>query len=269
MDWNKTKSIFIIVFLVLDIFLMTIFMDKIRASNPDTIVQTSFEETLKAAKITYPQKLSKEPIKDAYIRVSTKKISEKDLGKIKGQEVKTVNDNTINAILKEPISISEDFSPAELKDFLKENIIDGEQYSFWKYSKEDQTLVYYQTYNDRKIFNNENGKLILYLNSEREIVSYKQTLLENIKESTGKKSLVTPFDALRFLVENNEIANGSKIVDVPSLCYSTFVPIDDYQVLAPTWHFIVEKEGKKEDLFINAVEAQIVKVTEPDKETLE
>ncbi|WP_201716157.1 two-component system regulatory protein YycI [Rossellomorea arthrocnemi] len=267
MDWSKTKSIFIIVFLVLDIFLLTIFMNKIRESNPATLEQTSFEETLKAANIKYPPKLSKEPVKDAIISASTKKISEKDLEKLDDQEVNAVNDNTINSTLKDPVSISDNFSPAELKEFIKENIVNGEQYSFWKYSKEDQTIVYFQTYQDRKIFNNANGKLILYLNTDKEIVSYKQTLLENLKESTGKKKLVTPFDALRFLVENNEIDNGSEITDIPNLGYSTFGPIDDYQVLAPTWHFIVEKDGKKEDLFINAVEAQIVEITKPEIET--
>ncbi|PFA68053.1 hypothetical protein CN378_08050 [Bacillus sp. AFS015802] len=268
MDWSKTKSIFIIVFLVLDIFLLTIFMNKIRASNPATLEQTSFEETLKAANIQYPPKLSKEPVKDAIISASKKKFSEKDLEKLTAQEVNAVNESTINSTLKEPFPINENFSPAELKGFLKDKIISGEQYSFWKYNKEDQTLVYFQTYNDRKIFNNTNGKLILYLNTDREIVSYKQTLLENLKESTGKKKLVTPFDALRYLVENNEIDNGSEITEVPSLGYST-LELDDYQVLAPTWHFIVEKDGKKEDLFINAVEAQIVEINKPEKETLE
>lgn len=267
MDWSKTKSIFIIVFLVLDIFLLTIFMNKIRESNPDTLGQTTIEETLKAANIKYPPKLSKEPVKDAIISASTKKISEKDLDKLKDQEVNAVNDNTINSTLKEPVSISENFSPDELKDFLKKHILNGEQYSFWKYSKEEQTIVYFQMFKDRKIFNNANGKLILYLNTDREIVSYKQTLLDNLKESTGKKQLVTPFDALRFLVENNEIENGSEIVGVPSLGYSTFGPIDEYQVLAPTWHFVVEKNDKKEDVFINAVEAQIVEITNPEKET--
>ncbi|MCA1061090.1 two-component system regulatory protein YycI [Rossellomorea aquimaris] len=266
MDWSKTKSIFIIVFLVLDIFLLTIFMNKIRSSNPDTLEQTTFEETLKAANIQYPPKLSKEPVKDALISANTKKFTQKDLEKLKDQEVNAVNDNTINSTLNEPVPISENFSPDELKEFLKDHIVSGEQYSFWKYSKEDQTLVYFQTYKDRKIFNNTSGKLIFYLNTNREIVSYKQTLLDNLKETTGKKQLVAPFDALRFLVDNNEIDNGSEIVGVPSLGYSTFLS-DDYQFLAPTWHFVVEKDGKKEDLFINAVEAQIVEITNPEKET--
>jgi regulatory protein YycI of two-component signal transduction system YycFG len=267
MDWSKTKSIFIIVFLVLDIFLLTIFMNKIRGSKLDALGQTTIEETIKAANIEYPPKLSEEPVKDAIISANTNKFTEEDIEKLDDQEVNAVNDNTINSTLKEPVPISENFSPDDLKGFLKEHIVNGEQYSFWKFNKDDQTIVYFQTYKGRTIFNNSNGQLVLYLNTDREIVSYKQTLLKNLKELTGKKQLVTPFDALRFLVENNEIENGSKIVDVPSLGYSTFTPIDDYKVLAPTWHFIVEKDGKKEDLFINAVEAQIVEITKPEIET--
>ena len=56
MDWNKTKSIFIIVFLILNIFLLTMFVQKHQTSQfaETSIEETSIEVKLKEDKITYP-----------------------------------------------------------------------------------------------------------------------------------------------------------------------------------------------------------------------
>ncbi|MGM0830877.1 MAG: two-component system regulatory protein YycI [Bacillota bacterium] len=269
MDWSKTKSIFIIVFLILDIFLMSLFINKVSESNPETLSQVSFEEQLKTDKIDYPKNLSKDPLKEAYISAKTKVFTEKEIEKLKNQEVYFVTDNTIHSTLDEPYSISEKFSPDELNDFMKNQVAGGEKYSFWKYNKDEQTIIYYQTYKDRQLFNNSNGKVILILNKESEIVSYKQTRLENLEELSGeKKSLLTSLQALQVLWTNHKITTGSTI-KTPELGYYTFLSREESQVLAPTWHFVVESGDIKEDLFINAVEGQIFEVSKPEKEILE
>ncbi|WP_064092074.1 two-component system regulatory protein YycI [Rossellomorea aquimaris] len=265
MDWSKTKSIFIVVFLILDIFLLSLFINKLSNSNPETLGRTNFEDILKADKIEYPS-FSKDLKKEAYISAKTKKFTTADIDEFEEQEINIVNDNTIHSTLSKPYPLSDKRSPEELKDFMTSFIIDGEKYRFWKYNEEDQTIVYYQTYKDKFLFHNINGEVTLNLTKENEIVSYKQTMLEDVKAFSGeKKSVYTPIQALQIFYENNKIASGSKVENV-ELGYSTLLPKAESQFLTPTWHFTVKNGDNKEDLFLNAFEGEIIEFTRPDKE---
>ena len=271
MDWSKTKSIFIVVFLILDIFLLSLFINKISESNPAILESSKIEDKLEAENIEY-HNLSKEAIKEAFISAKTKKFTDSDVDKLKNQEVTITNNNTIHSSLSDPYSFNEKFSPDELKDFMKTYIVNGEDYSFWKYNKEEGKIIYYQTYNDKPLFHNMNGQVILYLNKDNEIVSYKQTMLEEIKAFSGeKKSIFTPFQALQVFYENNKIPPESKVKKA-ELGFSTLSPLSESQesqVLSPTWHFVIEHEDKKEDLFLNAFEGQIIEVEKSEKDLLE
>lgn len=130
MDWSKTKSIFIIVFLILDIFLMSLLVNKISESNPETLSQATFEDKLKADKITYPKTLTKDRIEEKYIVAKSRKFTDEDIKSLKNQEVNIINENTIHAALDEPYELEDDFSEEDLNDFLKTQLIGGDKYSF-------------------------------------------------------------------------------------------------------------------------------------------
>ncbi|MCR8849881.1 two-component system regulatory protein YycI [Rossellomorea sp. SC111] len=267
MDWSKTKSIFIIVFLVLDIFLMSLFINKVGESNPETLSQATFEEKLKADKIKYPKTLSQDPTEEKYIQAKSRKFKDEDLNVLKNQDVTILNENTIHSTLDDPVALDKDFSPDDLADFMKNQVLDGNKYSFWDYNKDEQIITYFQTYQGRQLFNNTNGKIVLTVNNENKIVSYKQSMLEDLNEFGEDKSIIPSFVALQGLYTNQKIGTGS-VVHKPKLGYWTFLS-EESQVLAPTWHFVVESGNKEEDLFINAVEGQIVEINKPEKETLE
>ncbi|MGG4165900.1 two-component system regulatory protein YycI [Rossellomorea vietnamensis] len=267
MDWSKTKSIFIIVFLVLDIFLMSLFVNKVSESNPETLSQATFEEKLKADKIKYPKTLSQDPTEEKYIQAKSRKFKDEDISVLKDQDVTIINESTIHSTLDEPVPLDKDFSPDDLNDFMENQVIDGDKYSFWNYSTEEQTITYYQTYRGRQLFNNTNGKIVLTVNNDNKIVSYKQSMLEDLNEFGEDKSIIPSFVALQGLYTNQKISPDS-VVHKPKLGYWTFLS-EESQVLAPTWHFVVESGDKKENLFINAVEGQIVEISKPEKETLE
>ncbi|BCB06075.1 two-component system regulatory protein YycI [Bacillus sp. KH172YL63] len=267
MDWSKTKSIFIIVFLILDIFLMSLLVNKISESNPETLSQATFEDKLKADKITYPKTLTKDRIEEKYIVAKSRKFTDEDIKSLKNQEVNIINENTIHAALDEPYELEDDFSEEDLNDFLKTQLIGGDKYSFWQYNKDEQSIIYYQTFRGRQLFNNTNGKIILNVNNNNQIVSYRQSMLEDLNEFGENKLIIPSFEAMQALYTSQKISPGS-VVKKPKLGYWTFLA-EESQVLAPTWHFIIESGDKQEDLFINAVEGHIVEVTKPEKETLE
>ena len=76
MDWSKTKTIFIITFLILDCFLGYQFMEKRNSSQLDVLLEATIEDQLKANGITYVQ-LPKEITKAVYERRSEKIVGTK------------------------------------------------------------------------------------------------------------------------------------------------------------------------------------------------
>ncbi|MDI3410467.1 hypothetical protein QKW52_09300 [Bacillus sonorensis] len=66
MEWNRTKTIFIIVFLILDIFLAFQYLDKRRINQFPILEKSTLQEDMKADHITY-NNLSKESQKGSSI----------------------------------------------------------------------------------------------------------------------------------------------------------------------------------------------------------
>jgi regulatory protein YycI of two-component signal transduction system YycFG len=273
MDWSKTKSIFIVVFLILNIFLLSIFIKKI--SEPEILAGTSTKQSLESYNITYPPELtakSKETVSDTDISAKSKKFTDEDKKSMKDQEVRILNDSTLYSTLNEPFSLGEKLSEDELKEklkkFIKEYTIDGDQYTFRSYNKEDQTISYNQTYNGKPLFHNGSAEMVFELNNEYEIVSYKQTLMEDIQSFGEKSRVISPLEALQILGDSGEIEPDSKIIGFEQ-GYSTEVPISDSQILTPTWHFVVEKQDKKENIYFSAFDGNIIDFSKKEKELLE
>ena len=79
MDWNKTKTIFIIVFLILDVFLLSQLVKKNTTSQYSFKKDASIEEQLKEAGIQYePLPLDKDKGKHYLLSVKTKKFSKEE-----------------------------------------------------------------------------------------------------------------------------------------------------------------------------------------------
>ncbi len=82
LDWSKIKTIFIICFLILDIYLIYEFL-KIQDSNQvevQTETEVSFEKVMKDKKITYVP-LPKDYLEDYYLKAKPKVFTLEDLEK--------------------------------------------------------------------------------------------------------------------------------------------------------------------------------------------
>ncbi|MGF2618400.1 two-component system regulatory protein YycI [Rossellomorea aquimaris] len=269
MDWSKTKTIFIIVFLILDIFLLTLFINKYNESQYDFLSETKLEDRLKVDNIKYELPLSKDPEKQPYINAITKAFTAEDIKELKDQSVEIIDSTMISSKFEESeYVLSEKFKPEELTDFINKNILNGDAYSFWGVDEEQQRILYYQNYKEKPIFNNINGELAIYFDEDRKIVSYTQTLMTDFEEFTEKKSVITPIQAVETLYSKKKVLPDSSI-GTPEIGFYTLVPEAERQVLSPAWHFIVTREGEEEHHFVNAFEGNIIEFTNTEKEILE
>lgn len=265
MDWSKIKTIFIVTFLILDVYLLFQFM-KIRDANKyEFVTETTFEEKLKADEIKY-EELPTAKIKSQYLSAKPKVFTKSDTAKLKGQSV-TLKDpgTTLQAEFEKPFALSNKFEPAELASFLKDNILYGDQYQFGEKNEKKSTITYFQQYESFPLYKNINGMITFTYNSENQIVSYQQTYLEGFEKMAAKEEILTPLKAIETLHQKGDIKPKSKITKV-ELGYSTRIQLAASQVLAPTWHFVV---NDKENLFVNAFEGQIIQFKSDEKTNVE
>ncbi|EKN71510.1 hypothetical protein BABA_01130 [Neobacillus bataviensis LMG 21833] len=254
MDWSKIKTIFIITFLILDVYLLFQFMKVRDANKYEVATEASFEEKLKADEITYGD-LPKTSIKGQYLSSTPKTFTKGDLAKLKGQTFSLKDENnTLQVTLDKPIQLSAKFEPADLSAFFKDNILFGEHYQFWEKNDKKNTITYLQQYDSFPLYKNIKGMITFTLNADNQIISYQQTYLEDFNTLTAKEEILAPLKAIETLHQKGVLKPKSKITKI-ELGYSSMVKLAASQVLAPTWRFVV---NDKESLFVNAFEGQII-----------
>src|SRR4051812_25110580 len=89
MDWSKTKSIFIMVFFVLDIFLLYQFLEKKDNYQFEYIAEATLEDRLQGDEITYVS-LPKQKLKDQFLIAKSKIFEKEDTKDLQNQKVKIV-----------------------------------------------------------------------------------------------------------------------------------------------------------------------------------
>ncbi|WP_338471209.1 two-component system regulatory protein YycI [Niallia sp. XMNu-256] len=261
MDWSKIKNIFIISFLILDLYLIIELVEMFQLSEYDVKAETesSIETRLKADEIQISVPLPKNNVQDYLLKAKPKTFTIEDTEKsILADQNVTIQQNgtMLESTLKEPLKISEKFGPNELNQFIKEHVLHGTQYTFWNKSDDGSTVTYTQQYNNKKLFKNEHGQITFYINDSNEIDSYTQTYLDEIQELSNPEKIIQPIKAIETLFNKDELPPKSKITNV-ELGYYTLVPVlpDTRQVLNPAWCFEIEGKGK---LYVSAFEGEIV-----------
>ena len=265
MYWSKIKTIFILTFLVLDIYLMYEFFKLKDSSQYEYSTETSFEKRIKTDEIEYGE-LPKNYVKDTYLSAKPKVFNNEDLealdkAKLKG--IGQVNAGTVlSFVLNKPYELNDKFDTSEINTFVKNNVLHGDQYRFWK--KEGNLITYYQLFNNKVIYHNMSGELIILLNEENDIVSYKQKMLEDIEELSEEEKIIQPLKAIETLYENGSLKPKSKITNV-ELGYFNFVQTSTSQVLTPAWRFEI---NDSEELFVHAFEGQIIQLNNNEEKNI-
>lgn len=254
MDWSKTKTIFIVIFFILDIFLLTVFLNKHTASQFEIIEETSIQDKLKNDDIKY-HKLPDEVDKTPLITAKTKTFTKKEVENLHKQKASLTSDQTmIISHLDKSIPLEGNWQD-HLKNFVKDEVLHGDHYQYWGYDKDKKQIIFYQEFKGKKIFKNGSGQLLFEVNDNNEIDSYEQTMLEEIEEN-NKESVLPATQAVNNLYKNGMLKPNSTIKKA-ELGYYTLVQLTESQVLSPTWHFAIEHKGKVDDLFVNAFDGSI------------
>ncbi|CAN2249417.1 two-component system regulatory protein YycI [Bacillus vallismortis] len=276
MEWNKTKSIFIVAFLILDIFLGYQFFQKWQSTSKDyEVIKNDVEHDMKADHITY-EGLNKEATEGYRITANQKAFTKDEIEALKDQKplMDMPSDDrkvtTLKMKFTNPIALSKKKIEDDAEALVSSKIQDGEKYKLWKVDKSQKEIIFFQTYEGHYIYqqtdtsSNMIGQVILRLNDKNEVVSYDQTTLDTFKQ-IQKESLITEMDAVELLYYQNQLKEYSTIKSV-KFGYVAQYPLTSTQVLAPVWRITVEYDKKvngekktvQEYFTVNALESTIL-----------
>lgn len=262
MDWNKTQTLFIIVFLILDIFLLYQYIEKKASFNTPFLSKASDVELLKLEGITYDN-LPKHKLSENYLIAKSKDFTKEadKLKELKDQKTNIINKNKLTGKFDKKIKFSSKNMAMELETFLKENILYGKDYRFWSYDKEARTIVFYQYVENKMFYNNSKGKVTIFIDDKNNMISYEQTYLVEIEKYQKERELQQAESAIISLYLNGDIAPKSDI-QAELGYYNSLQAATVSQLLVPTWRIIVNGEL---DLFVNAFDGEVIELNTEEK----
>ncbi|MFA9556270.1 two-component system regulatory protein YycI [Evansella sp. AB-rgal1] len=238
MDWSKTKTIFIITFLLLNVFLGYQLGEKRTAGNLNIINQVSFQDNLAENNIQILINDVEKPQVGSSIIGSTVKYDLETLeGQLLDQDLSLImNDTMILADLVTPYKLSESSIEAGVVNFLQEFIINGDEYRFTVFNDENNTINVHQLYKEKPIDNFESGRaqIVLHLNEDLEIEAYDQIYIE-ISQEIREQEMLSLIKAIEVLF-NNQYIPANTVLENAELGYYSLLPASgEFQVYAPMW----------------------------------
>lgn len=264
MDWSKTKTIFIIVFSILNVFLYSVYINNYNEEQElEVLGESNIESDLKNANISVGN-LPVSTEKVTYVSGKINTFDNFDFDQVTKNQIITVSDNMIiEGTMKKPEKL-EALNDKTLTEFLKRTVFKGEEYRLWQINKSAREATFFQVMNDKTIFYNQSATIKVYWSEKEEITKYEQTMFGSLKAVGEKSMLIKPIQAIKTIFEKGYLKDHTTISFV-NLGYSTLVPLTETQVLSPTWHIramVPDENGRKkqQDFFVNAVDNQILDI---------
>ncbi|WP_096437970.1 two-component system regulatory protein YycI [Alteribacter populi] len=258
MDWSRAKTIFIVTFLCLNVFLGFQLIEKRNESNINVQAQVTLQERLEENNIRLAIEEPEQTKMGYHITGKPRDFDEEELqNNINNQDVSVRLDNHILfSSLEEPYPLRPANLSASVDAFLSDNMMFGDEYVFGEYVEEDGEILVYQTYNDQPLnyLESEYAHARLLVNEDMEIESYSQRYLEVTAHTDREQELITPIKAIELLINENQIGTDVVIDDVEIGYYNIHqADIDAPEFFAPMWR--IDVNGK--DRFVNALDWSI------------
>ncbi|RDW15216.1 hypothetical protein CWR48_19510 [Oceanobacillus arenosus] len=259
MQWGHIKTLFILSFLILDIYLLVQFVQKQEEADNGILAnrELSFEDQLKAENITIPKLETREIEKEPYISVSQRILTKEDLQPLmanKGLHTEVIDNYFIVSQLEDPLPIEQDTSGEKISEIVKSYLLFPEQYTYWGWNKDLNVLIFFQKINDRPVYFNQNGLVLAFLNESNEITHLTQTLLGEVAPQGELQTLIQPIRSIEALYNRGYLNADEKVTGDVVLGYYARLT-EGNPVFAPTWKVSVNGENNGgRNYFVNAIE---------------
>ncbi|MBM7840956.1 regulatory protein YycI of two-component signal transduction system YycFG [Alkalihalobacillus xiaoxiensis] len=275
MNWSRTKSIFIVTFLMLNVFLGWQFVDKIREGQLQSIEQAQgIMERLEVNNITLPdQEVNTTGARGVVLEGGLSLFTEEELEVLPNQEFEiSPSGTTIQSVFDEPINVDEALEEANDQSFamfLSQNVLNGQDYVFLE--REDNYLYFNQVYEQIETSVNEQEPLIIQLNDEDEIIGYQQRHFA-YEPNPEEREIVSYMTAVEVLLDNHYISTNNDVINIEFGYYS--LADQTPRFFSPMWAVTVDRTtdfAEEEDIRIYLVNAILMEQHQwyPDESSIE
>lgn len=257
MDWSRTKTIFIITFMLLNIFLAYQLYEKQDMSRMGEVTLMELESRIEEQQIEINIDDPEEEVTGGPITGMQRTFTETSLEQsLSGQDVSLINNSTIYSEMEEPFSIVTANVEASLEGFLDQYVFRGEEYEVAHYDLEEGIIGLYQTFEGSMIdqYEREDYHLVLQLNETGQVAAYSQRYM-TITEQAEEEELLTALQAVELLLDDPNIGIGTEaVVENAELGYYNLMEVDaNFQIFAPVWRVLINEET----YYVNAMTGEI------------
>ncbi|UTR16557.1 two-component system regulatory protein YycI [Salipaludibacillus sp. LMS25] len=256
MDWSKTKTIFIVTFLLLNAFLGYQLYDKTSHDNINVLISPALQERLEENDIKIDISNAEDILTGAPITGRLATFDEEYLrDNLLRQEVKVVENTMIHSEMDRPYKMVDSNIPANVNAFLGQYVYLGEEYEFADYNEEENYIGLYQTYKGRKIdqYERSDYHIILNLNDDFHVESYTQKYMEITEQENRQQDLLSPLKAVERLLNQQYLATNTVIKQAQLGYYSLIQPDESFQVFVPVWRI----QANEDYFYVDALNGEI------------
>ncbi|WP_010648862.1 two-component system regulatory protein YycI [Oceanobacillus massiliensis] len=259
MQWGHIKSLFILSFLILNIYLLFQFVERQRDSDVENLESgdnASLEEQLASENITITADTDQEVTEANYISASQRSFTNEEmeqLNSIDNLQATLSGTYFILSQFDKPIPVTEDADEDSITALVTPYLLDPDDYAYWGWDEELNIIMFFQRKEGRTVYLNQNALLLFYLNDKNEITHYTQTMLGEAKKQGNTESLSQPRQAIGSLYQSRDLIQDQEVTDV-QLGFVSRINSEESQVFAPTWKVTVDGE---KNYFVNAIEGII------------
>ncbi|SCS79287.1 two-component system regulatory protein YycI [Staphylococcus caeli] len=251
MNWKRAKTLFIFVFILVNLSLVIIYIDKVNKSH----INDSEDENavnFKQEEIKIPDNLPS--VKDLKMQLLTARSYDfSSFAKTHSEVSSEDSGATAKRDISSPVDVSND-QYTDLKSYVKDNVYKGKDYEMSNINNDKVTFE--QTYNEYPIMNNNKARLEFSINGDGKATSYKQTAMKSIAPSDGanndKKQVNSARSAIEALYYNRYLKRNDEVTNA-RLGYYTVVKEPNVQVLEANWEIKVKHADKIKTYYVEAV----------------
>jgi len=247
MDFRRIEWLFLVAFIVIDIFLFAAFQ-RDTSGETDTSSNRSSSDTtilkeMRADNISFkaPSKKSGEGY---YISTSNDSSIKSNLTSLSNQTVRYQSDGTITSTFKTPITGVDTQHPDKTLDTVVSNstlILNGTDYTYNAKLSSRNTVVYTQEVADGPIYSRY-GEIRFSLTNAGTVTGYTQGYLANVSTLREKTETISERNAFIWLYQYNQIPNNTKVVWT-KLAYTRYFNLKNSSVYIPTWVVAVKSNS--------------------------
>ncbi|MGX7112188.1 two-component system regulatory protein YycI [Gemella cuniculi] len=260
MNWGKIKTLFIYLFVVLNIILLIFYMHTVYKNKTEIVQEKEIiEKSMKSDNITVEEGASKKE-NLGYVNVTISNFNDlkRDIPSLK-YEIETVDKASVLKVTSDYAitNVNKNNYRVDLDTFLLEKFKSGIGYVFSSYDVEKKEIIYEQTIDGIRVFDNKNARIVFSVDNNGDIKYFEQTAVANIRKDKNEV-LTAQSQAINRLYHEDLIPKNSKVK--ATLGYYTYISQTENQVLIPTWNIEINtNDGDSiKNYYVDAINLNIL-----------